>query len=261
MVTIGSQLKKTRILLGLTGEQMCKGVLTESAYSRVERGQSEIDIDKLIELLNNHRVSLADFFTPFDQRSLEEEVKSAFLKKDTAKLKSLAKNFKLQDKTNQIKIRLMLGIINGKIDTFSETFRRKAKSQLLQIGTVSQDFLFNLNLVMPFCDLEELEILLAYIFDQYSKYQIDNENLVILESILVSYIERTYQEKEFEKTKYALTFVDKLPKNADFALKRMIIGYYSALLDKDSAQVTRIRNFLQKNGYSTVISKLPKLIN
>lgn len=81
MVTIGSQLKKTRILLGLTGEQMCKGVLTESAYSRVERGQSEIDIDKLIELLNNHQVSLADFFTPFDQRSLEEEVKSAFLKR------------------------------------------------------------------------------------------------------------------------------------------------------------------------------------
>ena len=54
---------------------MCKGVLTESAYSRVERGQSETNIDKL---LNNHQVSLADFFAPFDQPSPEEESKSAF---------------------------------------------------------------------------------------------------------------------------------------------------------------------------------------
>lgn len=80
---------------------MCKGVLTESAYSRVERGQSETNIDKL---LNNHQVSLADFFAPFDQPSPEEESKSAFLKRDVIQLKKLAKNPRLQDKTNQKKL-------------------------------------------------------------------------------------------------------------------------------------------------------------
>ena len=83
---------------------MCKGVLTESAYSRVERGQSETHIDKLIELLNNHQVSLADFFSTFDQPSSEEESKSAFLKRDVIQLKKLAKNPRLQDKTNQKKL-------------------------------------------------------------------------------------------------------------------------------------------------------------
>lgn len=153
----------------------------------------------------------------------------------------------------------MLWIINGKRDLFSDDFRCQAKSQLLQVGTDSPDFWFNLNLVMPFCNLEELELLLNYAFSQYSKIKIDDENLATLKNILVGYIERTYRKKEYAKTQCALRLVDKLPRDADLALGRMIINYYAALLKKDTVQVEEIQKFLQKAGYTVVPSKLPQL--
>ena len=53
-MTIGEQLKKTRTLLGLTQTQMCSGIVTESFYSRVERGLSEINATDLFRILNEH---------------------------------------------------------------------------------------------------------------------------------------------------------------------------------------------------------------
>ena len=51
-MTIGQQLKKFRLLLGLSQADMAAGIVTASFYSKVERDQSEIVIDKLVEILN-----------------------------------------------------------------------------------------------------------------------------------------------------------------------------------------------------------------
>lgn len=66
MVVIGKQLRKTRMFLGITQEKMCEGSITESYYSRVERGQRDINVNDLIKILNNNHVSLRDFFEIFD---------------------------------------------------------------------------------------------------------------------------------------------------------------------------------------------------
>ena len=67
------------------------------------------------------------------------------------------------------------------------------------------------------------------------------------------------EKKEYAKTQCALRLVDKLPRDADLALGRMIINYYAALLKKDTVQVEEIQKFLQKTGYTAVASKLPQL--
>lgn len=60
-MTIGQQLKKFRLLLGLSQADMAAGIVTASFYSKVERDQSEIVIDKLVEILNAHNISLNEF--------------------------------------------------------------------------------------------------------------------------------------------------------------------------------------------------------
>lgn len=95
-MTIGQQLKKFRLLLGLSQADMAAGIVTASFYSKVERDQSEIIIDKLVEILNAHNISLNEFFEAFDKENLpnlnlEKKVYSYFDNRDLGKLIALKK--------------------------------------------------------------------------------------------------------------------------------------------------------------------------
>ena len=61
-MTIGERLKELRLFLGLTQEQMTQEVVSESFYSKVERGTSKINILDLLEILNKNGINLEDFF-------------------------------------------------------------------------------------------------------------------------------------------------------------------------------------------------------
>ena len=61
MMTVGQQLRKTRMFLGITQEEMTKGIIATSFYSRVERDKADININDLILILNKNHVSLRDF--------------------------------------------------------------------------------------------------------------------------------------------------------------------------------------------------------
>ena len=86
-MTIGQQLKKTRLLFGLTQEEMSAGIVSESFYSRVERDKNAITINKLIAMLNANNISLNDFFKIFDNEGMPElklqrQIYSAFNDRD-----------------------------------------------------------------------------------------------------------------------------------------------------------------------------------
>lgn len=59
---IGLRLKQFRILLGLNQEDFVKGIMSESYYSRVERGKGSLEIMQLMAILNKNKISLRDFF-------------------------------------------------------------------------------------------------------------------------------------------------------------------------------------------------------
>lgn len=86
-MTIGQQLKKSRLLFGLTQEEMSAGIVSESFYSRVERDKNAITINKLIAMLNANNISLNDFFKTFDndgmpELKLQRQIYSAFNDRD-----------------------------------------------------------------------------------------------------------------------------------------------------------------------------------
>ncbi|MBD5430450.1 helix-turn-helix transcriptional regulator [Lactobacillus sp.] len=72
MVTVGQQLRKARMFLEITQKEMVKGIITTSFYSRVERGELDINIKDLILILNENHVSLRDFFEKFDDDNLDQ---------------------------------------------------------------------------------------------------------------------------------------------------------------------------------------------
>lgn len=61
-MNIGQRLKQWRILLGFSQEEFAEGIMSESYYSKIERGKGSIGTMQLIALLNKNKISLRDFF-------------------------------------------------------------------------------------------------------------------------------------------------------------------------------------------------------
>lgn len=104
---IGTQLKTTRLLLGLTQEQFSAGIVTESYYSRVESNKSNISMDSLLKILNYNQVSLYDFFEPIIRENINQELILAFINLDSKKIEQLD----LADGNEQMLAKIMLAIL------------------------------------------------------------------------------------------------------------------------------------------------------
>ena len=61
-VKIGKSLRETRLAAGLTQTEMAAGVVSESFYSKVERGIHNIDADTLVKLLKARKINPVGFF-------------------------------------------------------------------------------------------------------------------------------------------------------------------------------------------------------
>ena len=83
-MTIGERLKELRLFLGLTQEEMTQGIVSESFYSKVERGTSKINILDLLEILNKNGINLEDFFEE-DVHSKGDNLKGNSVKSDQFK--------------------------------------------------------------------------------------------------------------------------------------------------------------------------------
>ena len=53
---IGEALRKERIKLGLTQDQMCAGILSRPFYARIESGKNRINAESLFQILLEHKL-------------------------------------------------------------------------------------------------------------------------------------------------------------------------------------------------------------
>ena len=62
IMTIGEALYEERKKLGLTQENMVRGVINKGHYSKIERGLENISIDTLFRIILKHHIDISDFF-------------------------------------------------------------------------------------------------------------------------------------------------------------------------------------------------------
>ena len=70
-MTVGEALKQIRLQAGLTQTQMTAGVVSESFYSKVERGVHAIDVQTLINILSAHHMDVVHFFSLLNYQNLK----------------------------------------------------------------------------------------------------------------------------------------------------------------------------------------------
>ena len=260
LMTIGEQLKKTRNMLELTQLQMSAGIITGSFYSRVERGQSKINAADLIKILNSHKVSLYDFFEPFEKdnfskKTIDYKIYSAFDSKNIGELKNIQKKVSSNSKAF-LQIQLMIAILQDRVDALPEDLHQDMQHKILQIGSWNKKSLWELSLTMNLYETNELSILLGSVFEKFAEIDFeDNEVLIPLANILINYLVSSYQQNYLSKCQEVLKYLDKLPANPQIALPKILGKYYQAKIAGDNNKADAIQRLLVKSGYKTYLRK------
>lgn len=260
LMTIGEQLKKTRNMLELTQLQMSAGIITGSFYSRVERGQSKINVIDLVKILNSHKVSLYDFFEPFEKdnfskKTIDYKIYSAFDSKNIGELKNIQKKVSSNSKAF-LQIQLMIAILQDRVDALPEDLHQDMQHKILQIGSWNKKSLWELSLTMNLYETNELSILLGSVFEKFAEIDFeDNEVLIPLANILINYLVSSYQQNYLSKCQEVLKYLDKLPANPQIALPKILGKYYQAKIAGDNNKADAIQRLLVKSGYKTYLRK------
>lgn len=58
---IGEALRKKRLELGLTQQEMCEGILSRPFYAKVESGKNRINVESLFKILFARQIDLVEF--------------------------------------------------------------------------------------------------------------------------------------------------------------------------------------------------------
>lgn len=243
---IGTQLKNTRLLLGLTQEQFSAGIVSESYYSRVENNKSNIDMDSLLKILNYNQVSLHDFFEPVLKEDVDEELIRAFLNHDVNKIKKLD----LANSNTQMIAKVMLAILNKKISN-SEKYSLQLENYLSETNEKQNKYMIYL-LLAYLCDLKQLKKIMDEITEDVSNQ--DELTLRIIARTELVIIERFYNAGKEKIARQFIGVINALPNNSNIILEKTIARYYLALINKKKEEADEISKILKITGYSKYLT-------
>lgn len=258
-MTVGEQLKRFRLLLGLSQKEMAAGIVTASFYSRVERGKNEIVIDKLVKILNAHGISFYDFFEVFDEENLpnlnlEKRLHSYFDNRDINKLIELKKAVK--DKNSLLYLKINLIISDFKSSGACKQCIDK-KSVLKDIDTKT-DF-WDLAMIASLYSFDQLKKIISSILKRQSSLDLHNTQIVIpLMDLLIRYLNRCYKEQHLMEAKEVENFVNTIPNTFAILFHKLIVKYYMALFNQDYRLAGKIIKLIDQSGYRHYIETLPQ---
>lgn len=262
MTTIGRQLQKFRMLLGLSQTEMAASIVTESFYSKVERDKSAITIDKLVALLNKHEISLYDFFNVFDQENLPQlilhkKMYEAFDNRDLEKLKQLHKSVK--EKSARLKLELMITDIEEKVAQLPLITKEELEGIAPQLDFENLDDFWNLAIFMPLFSFEKATKVINGIEGEFKQLDFaDNQITLSLMNLFIAYLNRCYKEDHSEEARRVISLAQQVPRNF-MIFHQIIIHYYQALFNKDGELAKRIIDLLKESGYQNYVTTLPKV--
>ncbi|CAM2844949.1 MAG: helix-turn-helix domain-containing protein [Lactobacillus crispatus] len=264
-MTIGQQLKKFRLLLGLSQADMAAGIVTASFYSKVERDQSEIIIDKLVEILNAHNISLNEFFEAFDKENLpnlnlEKKVYSYFDNRDLGKLIALKKEVKDRDALIYLKLKLIIADLEGRVHEMPQNSQEELRKICLEEDTNAQKNFWDIAISTPLYNFAELKGLITYIFNNQNQYDLTNDQLLIsLMNLLIRYLDRCYKENHFAEAEKVGKFVNTMPSNFSIIFHKLVVKYYLALFNNDSELANKIIGLINQSGFQHYTKTLPQI--
>lgn len=269
-MTIGEALKQIRKQAGLTQTQMAAGLITESFYSKVERGVHAIDAETLINLLAAHHFDVLHFFNLIIGQNTEgepnydliNEISFAQNHKDLKKLDEIKAELESREQVDfNLKSRLQIAyawvLHSNKL--VSPEIKNKIKSNILHADWNRYAY-HSLSQIVVLLDIDEAFELYQSAFKAFKRNQkFDTLSLQFICLACINFLNCCYYQKAPKKyIETVIAFMHTLPVDPVIGFYQVLATYYQALFGHDFEQVKWLARLLKQMGYlSTIVDTLP----
>lgn len=277
-MNIGQALRKERLNLGLTQQQMCEGILSRPYYAKVENGQYRINADSLFKILFRHHIDVTEFLHLIKENYTSEEYRienqfsnkmnQAVSAKDIKALEKYCQQIINTSNNEVLKLRALttLAYFRGELDKIdTETkVRIEVEFDEGQNWTRRPELLRLLANTMPLWSQDKLDFLIGRLLAKARKEELSElmveRYLRLLENYLVICYERKVQKNRIhsDHIKEVINYIIEVTKPLHLMIYRIEAVYLKALFlgQKDKAQ--KIKRIFQEIGYKQEISNWPE---
>lgn len=275
---IGEALRKERIKLGLTQDQMCAGILSHPFYARIESGKNRINAESLFKILLEHQVDLVEFcdLIQDDYTSEERKVEKQFefkmnlavSAKDTEALDKYCQQIMNSSNNEVLKLRALItsADFKGETDKIDVEIRTKIKAEFDGGNNWLErpDLLRLLANTMPMWPQDELDFLIGRLLDFAKKSELSELTTERYLRLLENYLVVCYDRKVHKKTTHfdhiddAMEYIIDATESFHLMIYRIEVFYMKALFLDQKDKTKEIRQDLGVLGYKNFIANWPE---
>lgn len=257
---IGKALQLFRLSRGLSQEEMAAGIISESYYSKVERGVHKIDAETLFQILRVHDFNVNNFFETVllqdknanREGSLMNEIAIAQNNKDLKELNRLKSEiYGRKDSSTFIKIWLEKAYVwvQGTNKNVPKEIKKQARFLLLKRGWQASSYYYLSQFINMFSVDDGYRLMLSAYQAYKNEHQIDNLTLQYIALASVNYLNSCWHQKAEKKyIEKAIKFLYELPLDPVIGIEKILATYYKALFDNDQSTVDAVLKILKKSN-------------
>lgn len=271
---IGEALRKERLKLGLTQEQMCEGILSRPFYAKVESDKNRINAESLFQILLEHQIDLVEFCDliqddyTLEERKVEKQFETkmnqAVSAKDTEALDKYCQQIMNSSNNEILKLRALITLtyFKGETDKIDVEIRTKIKAEFDGGNNWLErpDLLRLLANTMPMWPQDELDFLIGRLLDFANKSELSEltteRYLRLLENYLVVCYDRKVHKQltHFDHIDDVMEYIINATGSFHLMIYRIEVFYMKALFLDQKDKTKEIRQDLGVLGYKNFIA-------
>lgn len=235
-MTIEEGLRCFRIMHGINQKNSARGIMSQSYYSRIERGAGKITVAHLLMILNKNKISPITYLQQFYPKNFKEseyyqnEILEAVISKDLTKLQKLLNDYQYPSSLNGHLLKAAVLTLKDKNVRELNKELGQIKRKIFQFDDWNNDFLWGVLIAILIYPIQNFSKLVLSIFGKIKVDESSNERKVeLLANIAVVYaIKLRDAKKSWEEIKVAVKFLEELPQNENIFLQKLVGKYLEA---------------------------------
>lgn len=243
-MNIGKTLKFIRENKGLSQREFCKGVISNSFYSKVESEKSHISAGLLFELLEAQNIAVSEFYFIHNQYKNEQSIyiirsiKAFFTNEQVEKLIELKNNIKTDGNKKLYVLLIENLILVLKNEIIIDDNTKKIIHYLVETPTWGHFEFYLFILGINFFDVETTLLLSSNIIKNLTRYSeyINYESDLIL--LLLNIIKKMLLHKEIEQAHYFLQLAKKYQKTPIYVYERLLINFFESIITDRQSDIS-----------------------
>lgn len=275
---IGEALRKKRLELGLTQQEMCEGILSRPFYANVESGKNRINAESLFKILFARQIDLVEFGKlvqgTYDsaenkaEKRYQSQMNVAVSTKDLKLMEKYCQDIieSSNDEILQLRALVALAYFKGELGGLSKEIRVKIKEKFDEgrNWTKRPELLGLLANTMLLWDQDDLNYWIGDLLKKAKKEAVSDlileRYLRLFENYLVICYERKADGKEYQKNRVdeVIKYIISVTAPSQLMIYRITALYLHALLTDQKGKAQKIKKDMEAYGYGNAIASWPK---